>query len=195
VGHIISQHGVATDPSKTVAMENWPTPTNITELRGFLGLTGYYRKFVSKYGILAKPLTRLLQKKQFAWSKEAETAFIALKKAMVTTLVLALPQFDKPFIIETDVCDEGVGAVLMQFDKPIAYLSKALREKNRALSIYEKEFLALMLAVDKWKQYLQHSEFIIKTNHRALSFLEDQTLHSDYQRLFILIIRGKLWPN
>jgi hypothetical protein len=189
VGHIISQHGVVTDPSKTVAMENWPTPTNITELRGFLGLTGYYRKFVSKYGILAKPLTRLLQKKQFAWSKEAETAFIALKKAMVTTLVLALPQFDKPFIIETDVCDEGVGAVLMQFDKPIAYLSKALREKNRAMSIYEKEFLALMLAVDKWKQYLQHSEFIIKTDHRALSFLEYQTLHSDYQRLFILIIK------
>jgi hypothetical protein len=193
VGHIISQHGVATDPSKTVAMENCPTPTNITELRGFLGLTGYYRKFVSKYGILAKPLTRLLQKKQFAWSKEAETAFIALKKAMVTTLVLALPQFDKPFIIETDVCDEGVGAVLMQFDKPIAYLSKALREKNRALSIYEKEFLALMLAVDKWKQYLQHSESIIKTDHRALSFLEDQTLHSDYQRLFILIIRDSLF--
>jgi hypothetical protein len=108
---------------------------------------------------------------------------------MVTTPVLALPQFDKPFIIETDVCDEGVGAVLMQFDKPIAYLSKALGEKNRAMSIYEKEFLALMLAVDKWKQYLQHSEFIIKTDHRALSFLEYQTLHSDYQRLFILIIR------
>jgi hypothetical protein len=146
---------------------------------GFLGLTGYYRRFVSNYGVLAKPLTRLLQQRQFQWSVEANAAFVALKKAMISTPVLALPQFDKLFVVETDACEKGVSAVLMLFDRPVAYLSKALGEKNMTLSIYEKEFLALMLAVDKWKQYLQNSEFIIKTDHKALSFLENQELQSD----------------
>jgi hypothetical protein len=138
LGHIISQNGVATDPSKTEDMINWPRPSNVTELRVFLGLTGYYRKFVSKYGLLAKPLTKLLQKNQFLWSEEAEHAFVTLKQAMVSTPVLALPQFDKPFVVDTDACDEGIEAVLMQEERPIANLSKTLGEKNKTLSIYER---------------------------------------------------------
>jgi hypothetical protein len=97
-----------------------------------------------------------------------------------------LPQFDKLFTVDTDVCDEDIGVVLMQDERPIAYLSKALREKNRTLSIYDKEFLALMLVMEKWRQYLQHAEFIIRTDHRALSFLEDQRN---------LICKEKPWPN
>jgi hypothetical protein len=190
LGHIISQNGVATDPSKTEDMINWPRPSNVTELRVFLGLTGYYRKFVSKYGLLAKPLTKLLQKNQFLWSEEAEHAFVTLKQAMVSTPVLALPQFDKPFVLDTDACDEGIGAVLMQEERPIANLSKALGEKNKTLSIYEKEFLALMLAVDRWRQYLQHAEFIIRTDHKALSFLEDQQLQSHLQRKAMAKLMG-----
>lgn len=182
LGHIISSAGVATDPEKTSAMENWPLPSNITELRGFLGLTGYYRKFVQHYGIITKPLTQLLTKKGFVWTDEATEAFNKLKTAMVSTPVLALPNFTLPFTVETDACDNGVGAVLMQQNHPIAYMSKALGQMNQKLSIYEKEFLAVIMAVDKWRQYLQRGPFLILTDHKSLTNLNDQVLTSELQK-------------
>jgi hypothetical protein len=172
-------------------MLNWPQPRNVTELRGFLGLTGYYRRFVKNYGLLAKPLTRLLQKQQgFAWSEEAQIAFENLKQAMASTPVLALPRFDLPFTVETDASDIGLGAVLMQQGRPIAFISKALGEKNKHLSIYEKEFLALILAVDRWRQYLQRGAFVIKTDHKSLTYLGDQQLQSDLQKKAMTKLMG-----
>jgi hypothetical protein len=157
-------------------------PTNVTELRGFLGLIGYYRKFVQYYGILTKLLTTLLQKKQFQWSADAQAAFDQLKVAMSSTPVLALPDFSKQFVVETDATDIGLGAVLMQDDKPIAFLSKSLSANNKFLSIYEKEFLALIMAVERWRPYLQRQEFVIRTDHKNLAYLNDQSLHSELQR-------------
>lgn len=107
-------------------MVAWPRPTNITELRGFLGLTRYYRKFVKNYGIIARALTNLLKKGKFGWHQDAEHAFLALEKAMTTTPTLAMPNFNDIFTIETDASGDEIGAVLSQQGKPVAFMSRAL---------------------------------------------------------------------
>ncbi|GKC72679.1 ty3-gypsy retrotransposon protein [Tanacetum coccineum] len=159
--------GVATDPTKINAMQEWPIPSNVKQPRGFLGLTGYYRRFIMNFASVSRPLTQLLKKGGYKWSDEAQAAFETLKSAMV----LALPDFTKPFEVETDASGVGIGAkigaVLQQNQNghPIAYMSKTLSPKHQSLSTYEKEFLAVLLALDKWRGYLLDRHFIIKTDH------------------------------
>jgi hypothetical protein len=183
LGHIISVAGVATDPSKIQVVASWATPRSLKELHSFLGLAGYYRRFVRHFGILSKPLTALLKKgSMFVWTSQHTTAFQALKDALVSAPVLALPNFALPFCLETDASNQGVGAVLMQGGHPITYLSKALGPKSQGLSTYEKEFLAILTAVDHWRHYLQLKEFHIVTDHRSLAQLDEQRLHTPWQK-------------
>ena len=113
LGHIISRDGVGPDPEKIRAMIAWPTPATIKQLRGFLGLTRFYRKFVQHYASIAAPLTNLPKRDSFTWSEEAQRSFEQLKDAMTNTPVLMSPNFQEDFIIETDASEQGMGAILM----------------------------------------------------------------------------------
>ncbi|XP_075655198.1 uncharacterized protein LOC142625421 [Castanea sativa] len=161
LGHRISRDGVRANPKKTMAMQQWPIPTTVKALKGFLGLTGYYRKFIRGYGAIAQPLTDLLKKDGFIWTDKAFTAFNQLKAAVAQPPVLALLDFTKPFTIECDASGYGLGAVLMQNNRPIAFHSQLLKGKYLHLSAYESELLALAAAVKKWRPYLLGRPFVI----------------------------------
>lgn len=105
---------MSTDPRKVQAMQEWPSPKNVKQLKGVLGLAGYYRRFVKGYGVLRKFLTNLVENGGYQWTMEAEEAFQLLKKALTTSPILALPDMKKPFTIETDASQTGIGAMLMQ---------------------------------------------------------------------------------
>jgi hypothetical protein len=126
LGHIISGTGVAVDPEKVRCILEWPEPKSVKGVRGFLGLTGYYRKFIKDYGKVAKPLTELTKKDNFLWNNDALQAFQLMKHIMTSPPVLILPNFDLPFEVECDAAGRGLGAVLMQQRQPIAFFSKAL---------------------------------------------------------------------
>ncbi|GJV06396.1 gypsy/ty3 retroelement polyprotein [Tanacetum coccineum] len=149
LGHVILAQGVATDPTKVQAMQSWPIHKNVKQLRGFLGLTGYYRRFIKDFATLSRPLTQLLKKNVYKWTDEAQNAFLLLKEEMIKASVLDFLDFNKPFIVETDASGVGIGAVLQQDGHPIAYLSRTLSSRHQALSTYEKEFLAVLLALEK----------------------------------------------
>lgn len=127
-----------------------------------------------------------MKKGSFVWTQEAATAFEQLKVAMTTTPVLALPDYTLSFTVETDASGSGIGAVLMQQSKPLAYFSKGLSSRHQILSTYEKELLAIVMATQKWQAYLQGNRFIIKIDHQSLKYLLEQRL-SSYSR------NG--WPN
>jgi hypothetical protein len=135
LGHVISGAGVATKPQNITAIVNWPTPKNVSKLRGFLGLTGYYRRFVKDYGQICRVLHDLLKKDAFHWSAEHTLALEKLKQVMTTCPVLALPNFSIPYVLETDACGSGLVAVLMQQGKPLAYYSEQ-RPHTSELSVF-----------------------------------------------------------
>lgn len=179
LGHVISEQGVSTDPDKVRAITEWPAPNNIRSLRGFLGLAGYYKKFVRHFGIIARPLTDLLKKDTlFIWTSVHDSTFRALKLALSTAPVLALPDFSLPFHVETDASGSGIGAVLQQNGHPLAFISKSLSPRNQHLSTYEKEYLAILMAVDSWRHYLMQGEFVIHTDHKSLIHLNEQRLNT-----------------
>jgi hypothetical protein len=126
----VGKDDVRVDPRKIEAMQDWTHPKTLKSLCGFLGLTGYYRKFVKNYGKIAAPLMTLLKKNSFTWTPTAAQAFQTLKTAMCTTPVLALPDFTKTFVLECDASGKGIGVVLMQEGRPLAFTSKQLSGKK-----------------------------------------------------------------
>ncbi|XP_016200307.1 uncharacterized protein LOC107641325 [Arachis ipaensis] len=164
LGHTITEKGVHMEKDKIQAVIAWPTPENLKQLRGFLGLTGYYRRFIKGYASLASPLTDLLKRDAFQWSSVAVHVFESLKKAITSESILALPNFDQPFIVETDASSTGIGAVLLQDKHPITFFSKKLSTNKQHKSAYAREFYAVTEAVAKFRHYLLGKKFIIRTD-------------------------------
>ncbi|XP_028056715.1 uncharacterized protein LOC114260736 [Camellia sinensis] len=188
--HLVSAKGVFVEPTKLQAIKPWPTPSTIKELRGFLGLTGYYRRFIQYYGRICSPLHYLLKKDSFVWSSTATTVFLQLKATLLSTPVLALPDYSKAFVLESDASGTGLGAVLMQDRHPIAYWSKGISTRDQALSTYEKELMAVVLAVLILGHYLLGGHFLIRTDHQSLKYLLEQRMGTPFQQTWVTKLLG-----
>jgi hypothetical protein len=176
LGHTISAVGVAMDPTKVQAIHDWPQPRSARAVRGFLGLAGYYRKLIHNYGTIAAPLTSLLKKEVFTWNDDVAATFSALKGAVTSAPVLALPDFTKPFVVECVASTYGFGVVLVQDGHPIMFYSRPVAPRHRSLAASERELIGLVQAVRHWWAYLWGRRFTVKTDHYSLKYLLDQRL-------------------
>jgi hypothetical protein len=190
LGHLLGKDGVRVDPKKIEAMQDWLHPKTLKILHGFLGLTGYYCKFVKNYGKIAAPLTSLLKKNSFTWTPTASQDFQTLKTTMCTTPVLALPDFPKTFVLECDASGKVIGTILMQEGRPLAFTNKQLSERNLGKPIYEKEMLAIIHGVDLWCPYLLGQCFQIKTDHQSLKYFMEQRISSPEQQKWVTKLFG-----
>ena len=180
LGHIIGKDGVKPDPTNIEKIKNHAVPVNVTQLKGFLGLAGYYRKFIRGFSSLAEPLNQLMRKDEpYIWLEPQQKAFNTLKDLLISEPILIRPDFDKPFILYTDASNFGLGAVLAQEiekgkEGVINYLSKSLNRAERNYSATEKEALAAVWGIKKNRCYLLGSPFKLVTDHKALKWLFNQ---------------------
>ena len=178
LGHVISAEGVGTDPAKAETVRSWPTPTTVGELRSFLGLASYYRRFIAGFGSIAQPLHRLTEKKtQFQWSNACQEAFDILKQRLITAPILAYPDPTKKFILDTDASDQGIGSVLSQMhgdqERVVAYASRSLSRAERNYATTRKELLAVVAFTRYFRHYLLGREFLLRTDHNSLRWLHN----------------------
>jgi transposase InsO family protein len=176
LAHIISVDGVAMDPEKVRAVTEWPQPRSARAIRGFLGLAGYYRKFIKNFGTIAAPLTALLKKVGFIWTNVTSSAFEELKTAITIAPILAMPNFRQPFVVECDASTHGFGIVLIQDSHPVAFFSRPAAPRHLSLAAYEKELIGLVLAIRHWRPYLWGRRFMVRIDHFSLKFLLDRRL-------------------
>ena len=189
LGHVIGEGKILPDPKKVEAVKNYKKPESKSEVRAFLGLTGYYRRFIPNYSSIAAPLTALTQKvkpENVQWDEENQRAFEKLKNTLTSGPVLKAPEVDKPFIVQTDACDLGIGAVLSQLDedgeeRPVAYASRKLLPRETRYATIEKECLAIVWALKQFRIYLYGVPFVIETDHKPLIWL--QKMKNTNQRL------------
>ena len=171
---------VRPEQSKVEAIQAFSQPTTKKQVRAFLGITGYYRKFIPNYSTLAASLTDLTKKNRptkVTWTSDCDSAFHALKTYLCTSPVINSPNFSKPFILQTDASDRGVGAVLSQYSTdnqlyPVAYFSRKLLPREERYSTVEKECLAVKLGIEAFRFYLMGRTFTVQTDHRALIWLD-----------------------
>ncbi|GBG86223.1 hypothetical protein CBR_g41128 [Chara braunii] len=179
LGHVLDGDGVKPEDSKIAAIRDWPTPRTLTELRSFLGLANYYRKFVRNFSTIAAPLRRLLRKETiWKWDKDCTSAMKKLKQALIEYPVLKVVDPSLPFVVTTGACQYGIGVVLQQDDgngyRPVEFMSARMPSEKVATSTYERELFALRQALDHWKHYLLGRHFKVYSDHETLRWLKTQ---------------------
>ena len=183
LGHTFSKNGMSADPAKTQVIEQWPPPTNVTEVRRFLGLASYYRRYIKGFATIAEPLHKLTNKGvSFNWTTTCQSAFDNLKQHLLSPPILKPPNFSLEFTLCTDASDTGLGAVLQQGTQVVAYASRTLNPAERNYSVIEKECLALVYAVKQFRHYLLGKHFTILTDHNPLVWLSAQKMQGRLSR-------------
>ncbi|XP_072064483.1 uncharacterized protein [Arachis hypogaea] len=190
LGHVVSKQGIAVDPAKVEAVMNWERPTSVTEIRSFLGLAGYYRRFIKGFSQLALPLTKLTRKDTpFIWTPKCEESFQALKHRLTTAPVLVLPEPSEPFEVYCDASLKGLGCVLMQHQNVVAYASRQLRPHEMNYPTHDLEIAAVVFALKIWRHYLYGVKFHVFSNHKSLKYLFEQKKLNMRQRRWMELLK------
>ncbi|GJS38533.1 reverse transcriptase domain-containing protein [Tanacetum coccineum] len=189
LGHVVNRDGIHVDPSKVESVKNWKIPESSTEIRSFLGLAGYYRRFIENFSKIAKPLTLLTQKnKTYVWGDKQDEAFRILKEKLCNALVLALPDGPDDFVVYCDASKQGFGCVLMQRGKVIAYASRQLKKHEKNYTTHDLELGAVVFALKIWRHYLYGTKSVIYTDHKSLQYIFDQKDLNMRQRRWIELL-------
>lgn len=178
LGYVVDGNGLHVDPEKVSAILNIPDPKNVADVRRVLGMAGWYRRFIPNFSTLVAPITNLLRKHtKFEWSETCKSAFEILKQHLVSAPVMSCPDFDRPFVIQTDASDFGLGAVLTQSfpdgERVISFISRSLNASERKFSVTEKECLSVLWSIEKFRQYVEATHFTVVTDHFALLWLHN----------------------
>jgi hypothetical protein len=175
LGHIVTKDEIAVDPSKVTAVMEWEPPKNVGEIRSFLGLAGYYRRFIENFSKIAKPMTELLKKeKKFEWTEGCENSFQELKKRLVSAPVLCLPDLEKEFQVYCDASRQGLGSVLMQGGRVVAYASRQLKKHEVSYPTLDLELASVVHAMKTWRHYLMGKQCEVFTDHKSLKYIFTQ---------------------
>ncbi|GKE96331.1 putative reverse transcriptase domain-containing protein [Tanacetum coccineum] len=189
LGHVIDSKGIHVDPAKIESIKYWASPKSPTEIRQFLGLAGYYRRFIEGFSKIAKPITKLTQKKvKFVWGNKQEAAFQLLKKKLCSAPILALPKGSKDFIVYCDASIKVLGAVLMQREKVIAYASRQLKIHEKNYTTHNLELGAVVFSLKLWRHYLYGTKCMVFTDYKSLQNILNQKELNMRQRRWLELL-------
>ena len=189
LGHVVSKDIIHVDPSKIKAIEDWSAPRTPTEIQQFLGLAGYYRRFIQNFSKIAKPLTTLTQKGvTFNWEERQDAAFQTLKQALCSAPILSLPEGTKDFVVYRDASNQGLGCILMQRGKVIAYASRQLKTHEVNYTTHDLELGAVVFALKIWRHYLYGTKCTIFTDHKSLQHILNQKELNMRQRRWVELL-------
>ncbi|GJR92180.1 reverse transcriptase domain-containing protein [Tanacetum coccineum] len=189
LGHVINSEGIHVDPAKIESIKDWVSPKSPTEIRQFLGLAGYYRRFIEGFSKIAKPMTKLTQKKvKFVWGDKQEAAFQTLKQKLCSAPILALPEGSEDFVAYCDASIKGLGVVLMQRDKVIAYASRQLKIHEKNYTTHDLELGAVVFALKIWRHYLYGTKCTVFTDHKSLQHILNQKELNMRQRRWLELL-------